>query len=150
VPESGLLGSVRGDRGNPVPRDTFVEASKKPIMAPKPGSPVCPGKSMEETYLLSMWCPVCRRRDPAPGSRTELENLTGDVKGKGTSGETTRPKVLMHRLGADCLVVVMKWGNAHGAKGAGHSRRDRRVNGRPEEPVDVGGRRQPSWVARAG
>ena len=74
-------------------------------MAPKPGSPVCPGKSMEESYLLSMWCPVCRRRDPAPGSCTELENLTGDVKGKGTSGEPMRPKVLMHRLGADCLVV---------------------------------------------
>jgi hypothetical protein len=26
----------------------------------------------------------------------------------------------MRWLGADCFVVVMKWGNAHGAKGAGH------------------------------
>src|SRR5262249_44652325 len=28
--------------------------------------------------------------------------------------------VLMRRLGADCSVVVMKRGNARGAKGAGH------------------------------
>ena len=42
---------------------------------------------MEETYLLAMWCPVYRRRDSNPGFRTELENLVGDVKGKGTSGQ---------------------------------------------------------------
>ena len=30
---------------------------------------------------------------------------------------TTRPKVPMRRLGGDCLVVVMKRGNARGAKG---------------------------------
>jgi serine protease inhibitor len=29
---------------------------------------------------------------------------------------------LMRRGGADCLVVAMKWGNAHGAKGVGHRR----------------------------
>src|SRR5215831_21137999 len=39
------------------------------------------------------------------GSLTELENRSGDVKGKGTSGETARPKVPMCRAGADCLVV---------------------------------------------
>ena len=33
-----------------------------------------------------MWCPVCRRRDSDSGSRAELENLTGDAKGKGASG----------------------------------------------------------------
>jgi hypothetical protein len=38
------------------------------------------------TYLLAMWCPVCRRRDSHLGFRTELENLAGDAKGKGTSG----------------------------------------------------------------
>src|SRR5215468_4453475 len=35
---------------------------------------------------------------------------------------TARPKVPMRRRGADCLVVVMKQGNARGAKGAGHRR----------------------------
>ena len=30
--------------------------------------------------------PACRRREAQPGSRTERENLTGDAKGKGTSG----------------------------------------------------------------
>jgi hypothetical protein len=41
---------------------------------------------MAATYLLAMRCPVCRRRDSHFGSRTELENLDGDAKGKGTSG----------------------------------------------------------------
>ena len=52
----------------------------------------------------------------------ELETLAGDEKGKGTSGSTARPKVPMRQLGADCSVVAVKWGNAHGAKGAGHPR----------------------------
>ena len=43
---------------------------------------------MAGTYLLAMWCPVYRRRDSHPGSCVELENLSGDAKGKGTSGET--------------------------------------------------------------
>ena len=80
---------------------------------------------MEETYLLAMRCPVYRRRDSNPGFRTELENLAGDGKGKGTSGRTVRPKVPMRKPGADCSVVARKRGNARGAKGAGHLRRDR-------------------------
>jgi hypothetical protein len=90
---------------------------------------------MEETYILSMWCPVCRGRDPDLGFRAELENLNGDAKGKGTSGDSVRPKVPMRRAGADCSVLATKWGNARGAKGAGHPRRDRWVNGKPEEPA---------------
>ena len=41
---------------------------------------------MAGTYLLAMRGPVQRRRDSNPGFRTELENLIGAVKGKGTSG----------------------------------------------------------------
>jgi hypothetical protein len=62
---------------------------------------------MEDTYLLTMWCPVFRRRDPHLGFRMELENLYGDVKGKGTSGDPARLKVPMRRPGADCLVVAV-------------------------------------------
>ena len=58
-----------------------------------------------------------RRRDSHPGFRTELENLAGDGKGKGTRGKTPRLKVPMRRPGADCLVVAEKRGNARGAKG---------------------------------
>jgi hypothetical protein len=90
---------------------------------------------MEDTYLLTMRCPVYRRRDSHSGSRTELETLIGDVKGKRTSGDPTRPKVPMRRSGSDRPILVMKWGNAHGAKGAGHSRRDRWVNRKLEEPT---------------
>jgi hypothetical protein len=46
----------------------------------------------------------------------ELENLAGDAKGKSASGESARLKVPMRRRGADCLVLVMKRGNARGAK----------------------------------
>ena len=119
-------------------------------MTPEPGLHHCSGMSMEDTCLLAMRCPVYRRRDPDPGFRTELETLVGDGKGKGTSGGPTRPKVPRRRPGADCSIVVMKRGNARGAKGAGHSRRDRKVNGRPEEPMisTEGGSLQ--GVARAG
>ena len=89
-------------------------------MTPKPGFPPCPGISMEGTYLLAMRGPAYRRHDSYLGFRAELENRVGAVKGKGTSGGPTRPKVPMHRPGAHCSVVVTKRGNARGAKGAGH------------------------------
>ena len=44
-----------------------------------------------------------------------LRTWTAMPKGKGTSGDPVRPKVPMRRTGADCSVVVVKWGNAHGA-----------------------------------
>jgi len=78
-----------------------------------------------------------------------LRNLDGDAKGKGVSGDPVRLKVPMRRTGADRSVVVMKWGNAHGAKGAGHSRRDRWVNGKPEEPAVSTEDGSLQWVARA-
>jgi hypothetical protein len=49
-----------------------------------------------------------------------------------------------------CPIVVMKWGNAQGAKGAGHSRRDRWVNRKPEEPAVSTEDGSLQWVARAG
>src|SRR5215469_1161702 len=87
---------------------------------------------MAETYLLAMRGPACRRHDSYAGFRTELENRVGDDKGKGTSGDPTRPKVPRHRSGAHCLVGARKRGNARGAKEAGHPRRGG-VNGQPEE-----------------
>src|SRR5215471_18682785 len=87
-------------------------------MTSKPGLHHCFGKSVAETYVLATRCPVYRRRDSRPGFRTELENLAGDAKGKGTSSETARLKVPMRRAGADCSVIARKRGNARGAKGA--------------------------------
>jgi hypothetical protein len=81
---------------------------------------------MVDTYLQAMRCPVFRQRESHPGFRTELENLAGSAKGKGSSGRTVRLKVPMGQPGADCSVVVMKRGNARGAKGAGHLHRDRK------------------------
>jgi len=73
----------------------------------------------------------------------ELENLGGDVKGKGTSGGPTRPKLPMHRPGAHCFVVARKRGNSRGAKGAGLPRRNG-VNGKTGGTPCSAGRRQPS------
>src|SRR5881227_991672 len=61
---------------------------------------------------------------------------------KAQVAQTARPKVPMRWLGADCFVVVLKRGNARGAKGAGH-RHLARVNRQREEP-DFNGRRQHS------
>ncbi len=88
------------------------------------GAPPLSGKSMAETCLLAMRCPGYKWRDSSLGSGTELENLFDGAKGKGTSGSSARPKVLIYRAGADCPVVAMKRSNARGAKGAGHSRHD--------------------------
>jgi len=52
----------------------------------KPGGCHSSGISLGDVLRLSMWRPVWRRRESHSGSRTELENLIGDVKRKGTSG----------------------------------------------------------------
>ena len=90
----------------------------------KTGAPPLSGMSMAVTYLLAMRCPVYKQRDFHLGFDTELENLIGGGKGKGTSGSSARPKVPIRRSGTDCLVVALKRSNARGAKGAGHSRHD--------------------------
>jgi hypothetical protein len=98
-----------------------------------------------------MRCPVQRGHESGPGFRTEPENLVGDGKGKGASGRTVRPKVPRRQLGADCSVVALNRGNARGAKGAGHSRRDLSEstgNRRNSLTSTEGGSFQ--WVARAG
>ena len=51
-------------------------------MTSKPEFPPCSGKSMEDTCLLTMRCPVYRRRDSNSGFRAELENLVSSVQGK--------------------------------------------------------------------
>ena len=106
--------------------------ASEPLMRPRnrstggiqTGAPPLSGKSMAETWLLAMRCPGYRWRDSNLGFDTELENLCGGDKGKGTSGSPARPKVPIRRAGADCPVVARKRGNARGAKGAGHSRHD--------------------------
>ena len=85
---------------------------------------------MAVTYILAMRCPVYKQRDFHLGFDTELENLIGGGKGKGTSGSSVRLKVPIRRSGTDCLVVALKRSNARGAKGAGHSRHDQ--FGQPE------------------
>ena len=85
-----MWGSERRAKAN-----LWVKHRNRTRMASKPGHTLCLGKSGAGTYLLALWCPVQSRRESDPGFRTELENLMGSVKGKGTSGRAVRPKVLM-------------------------------------------------------
>jgi hypothetical protein len=103
---------------------------------------------MADAYVLAMRCPVFRRHDSYSGFRTELENLFGDAKGKGTSGGPARLNVPMRRPGSDCSIVVTKRSNARGAKGAGHPRWDR-VNWKQEELTVLAEGGSLHWVARA-
>ena len=52
----------------------------------KPGVDPSPGISSEDVLIPTERHPACRQREVRPGSGTERENLTGDAKGKGTSG----------------------------------------------------------------
>ena len=56
-------------------------------MTSKPRSAEYLGISMEDACLLSMRCPVQRRRDSHSGFRTELGNLLEAAKGKCSSDE---------------------------------------------------------------
>src|ERR1700737_403929 len=67
--------------------EPLAKHRKRIQMTSKPGPLPSSGKSMAETYVLAMRCPVLRRRDSHSGFCTELENLDGDGKGKGTSGQ---------------------------------------------------------------
>src|SRR6266851_5064604 len=71
-----------------------------------------------------------------------VRTYTAMLREKAQAAPTARPKVPMRQLGAHCLVVVMKRGNARGGKGVGHQRWIGSTgNGR--SPI-INGRRQPS------
>ena len=54
----------------------------------KPGGDPSSGISSGDDLRPPEWHPACRRREAQPGSDAERENLAGDAKGKGTSGDT--------------------------------------------------------------
>jgi len=64
------------------------------------------------------------------------------LREKAQAAKTARLKVPMHRSGSDCSIVVMKRGNARGAKGVGH-RHCFGSTGNGRNPM-FNGRRQPS------
>ena len=88
----------------------------------KPGADPSSGISLGDALRLPKRHPAYRRREAQSGSCTERENLAGDAKGKGTSGSNREAESTDAPERADCPVVVLKRGNARGAKGAGHRR----------------------------
>ena len=53
----------------------------------KPGADPSSGISLGDALRLPKRHPACRRRETQLGFRMERENLAGDGKGKGTSGD---------------------------------------------------------------
>src|SRR6266849_3910695 len=53
----------------------------------KPGADPSSGISLGDALRLPKRHPACRRREAQPGSCMERENLDGDAKGKGASGQ---------------------------------------------------------------
>ena len=123
VKRRGILITSCGDERDECKR-TAEDASKTSQMASKPGWSPCSGKSMAETYVLVMRCPVYRQRESHLGFRTELENLAGDGKGKGASGQTREAESTDASVRGGLLRISVEASNARGAKGAGHQRRD--------------------------
>ena len=85
-----------------------------------------------------------RRHELDMGISVKRVNLEVDVKRKGTSVRSTRPEVSMPPSGADCSVVVMKLGNANGAKGVGYPLCGPWANWQQEELLGLRGTRQRS------
>jgi hypothetical protein len=56
----------------------------------EPGAGTTSGISLGDVLILPERHPACRWREARPGSCTERENLTGDGKGKGTSGSNRK------------------------------------------------------------
>ena len=75
----------------------------------------------DKIWKLPVYCPSGERHRRGMSSVTgfyrEHGNLSSRCKGRTSSGRTTRGRVPMRGTGADQLVVVMKSGNADGAKG---------------------------------
>ena len=88
----------------------------------KPGVDPTSGISSGDVLILPERHPACRRRETQLGFRMERENLAGDGKGKGTSGDNREAESTDAPERGALPVVVMKRGNARGAKGAGHRR----------------------------
>jgi hypothetical protein len=116
----------------------------------KPGADPSSGISLGDALRLPKRHPAYRRREAQSGSGTERENLAGDAKGKSASG-SNREAESTDAPGADCPVVVMKRGNARGAKGAGHRRwawaNWGKIRDEPEDSAEGGSLRA---MARAG
>jgi hypothetical protein len=68
-----------------------------------------------------LWCGTCEPVAPIPTDRVRGRWMPhGQQEGEPQVAGTTRGRVPMRSTGADRLAVVMKPGNAGGAKGAGH------------------------------
>ena len=88
----------------------------------KPGADPSSGISVGDVLRLPTRHPAYRRPKLNLALVGNVRTYTAMLREKAQSVTTARPKVPMRRLGAHCLVVAMKRGNARGAKGVGHQR----------------------------
>ena len=114
----------------------------KPGPPAKPGGDPSSGISSGDVLIPTEWHPACRQREARLGYCTERENLTGDAKGKGTSG-SNREAESTDALERDGLprssdeAAVMPWSEGGGSPKLNRTNRQR-------EKSKLNGRRQPS------
>src|SRR5438105_10369978 len=114
------------------------------------GRPLAPGRAWKKpTY----WPCDVRCSGGVNLFRAFVRNLRTWLAMVREKARADEPRVRKYRCassGADCSVVVLKRGNARGAKGAGHQHRDRKgsTGNRRNSmvPMEGGGLQ---WVARA-
>src|SRR5438876_5349583 len=87
----------------------------------KPGGCHSSGISLGDALRLPKRHPAWRRRKLNLAVVRNVRTWPAMPREKAQAAPTARPKVLMRRRGADCPVVVLKRGNARGAKGGGSS-----------------------------
>lgn len=94
----------------------------------KPGSSCCPGTSLADTCLLARRSPADRWREPGLGASAERGRssprhsrtwLSARGQGVPQAAETVRGRVPSRGRKSDHPILVMKPGNAGGAKGMG-------------------------------
>lgn len=71
---------------------SVVDVSKTVQMTSKLGWHHDPGMSLEDTRLLSRWCPAHRQHDPGPGSRMEHVKASPETVAGLMGGERENPK----------------------------------------------------------
>src|ERR1700730_16457526 len=88
------------------------------------------GTSLGDVLRLLKRHPACRRREVR-----NVRTWPAMLREKAQAAPTARPKVPMRRRGADCLVRVLKRGNARGATGGGRRFGDGATRKREEPDI---------------
>jgi len=117
IGEKAGLDPVRYESGRANASEPLMSCRKRLRCHRNQASFRCLGQSPAGACLRAGWWPADRWREPGSGFHVERGNLALRCQGSNPRESTLRVRVPKRSAGADRLVVVMKPGNAGGAKG---------------------------------